>query len=218
MVSRTRPTGARRGHVPHADKQALSGLVAAILINAFSSPSAASPPQRHQFWIASPHQSVMQRHLLEAVSPTPGEHMLEVGSDIGRYSLLIAERLAPAGVLHVTGRDDGILDRVWQKACRRGLENLVASHGDPLHVPIADNQIDGVLLATELGHISDASATWRELARVLRPGGRLVVGELIGAARRSASLQVRTGAEAAGMRFDRCTGTLHAHFLRFVAE
>ena len=61
-----------------------------------------------------------------------------------------------------------------------GSTNLVPTQGDATALPYDDGSIDAVVLTAVLGEIPDQAAALGEIARVLRPGGRLVVGELFG--------------------------------------
>ena len=63
----------------------------------------------------------------------------------------------------------------------RGLANVDRRpRATPRALPYDDDSIDAVVLTAVLGEIPDQDAALREIARVLRPGGRLVVGELFG--------------------------------------
>jgi ubiquinone/menaquinone biosynthesis C-methylase UbiE len=67
-------------------------------------------------------------------------------------------------------------------------------------------------LVAVLGEISDQDAALRELARVLKPAGRLAVGELFGDPHWVSPATLRRQAEAAGLRFDRRVGRLLGHY------
>ena len=67
-----------------------------------------------------------------------------------------------------------------RRAREAGLGNMVPTQGDARELPYDDDAVDGAYLVTVLGEIPDQEAALRELARVVRPGGRVVVGELIG--------------------------------------
>jgi ubiquinone/menaquinone biosynthesis C-methylase UbiE len=67
-----------------------------------------------------------------------------------------------------------------------------------------------------LGEIPDQPAALRELARVLKPGGRLVVGELFGDPHRVSPGRLRARAEAEGLAFELRSGPAIGYFARFV--
>ena len=82
-------------------------------------------------------------------------------------------------------------------------------------LPYADATFDAAYLAAVLGEISDQDAALRELARVLKPGGRLVVGELFGDPHWVSPTKLQTRGEAAGLRFERRSGSPLGYFARF---
>ena len=64
-----------------------------------------------------------------------------------------------------------------RRARRAGVHNIVASRGDAERLPYPDGQFDAAYLIGVLGEIPDQTAALRELRRVLKPEGRLVIGE-----------------------------------------
>ena len=102
-----------------------------------------------------------------------------------------------------------------RRAGERGLANIAPTQGDARRLPYPDGAFDAAYLVTVLGEIPDQEAALRELARVLRPGGRLVVGELFGDPHWVAPAQLRRRAEAAGLRFNRRVGRLAGHYTVF---
>ena len=82
-------------------------------------------------------------------------------------------------------------------------------------MPFEDGTFDAAYLVTVLGEIPDQAAAMRELARVLRPGGRLVVGELIGDPHYVGINSMRLRAAAAGLEFERREGGRLGYFARF---
>ena len=84
-------------------------------------------------------------------------------------------------------------------------------------MPFEDGTFDAAYLVTVLGEIPDQAAAMRELARVLRPGGRLVVGELIGRPPlRRASTRCASARSRAGLEFERREGGRLGYFARFM--
>ena len=163
-------------------------------------------PFAEDLWVEAPHPLITRRRLLEILAPMPGERVLEVGPGSGYYALPTAERLGPSGRLDVLDIQQQMLDRTLARARARGLSQLVASQGDATKLPYAAGSFDAAYMISTLGQTADQTAALRELRRVLRPGGRLVVGEVavdphgvfLGALRRSAAeaglqLQARSG-------------------------
>jgi len=174
-------------------------------------------PYGQRFWVEAPHPLITRRRLLEALVPTAGERLLEIGPGTGYYSLPVADRLAPGGALELVDIQQKMLDHTLRQAAKAGIGNLVARQADARALPFEDDRFDGAFLVTVLGEIPDPARALRELARVLRPGGRLVVGELVGDPHWVRPTRLRANAEAAGLRFDRRIGTPLGYFARFVA-
>src|SRR5688572_18430260 len=137
-------------------------------------------PYSQRFWVEAPHPFITRARLREALDPRPGERLLEVGPGTGYYALPVADWLMPGGTLEIFDLQQDFLDHTMARAGEAGLENLVPTQGDAQALPYADVRFDGAYLATVLGEIPDQSAAVRELARVVRPGGRIVFGELFG--------------------------------------
>lgn len=109
--------------------------------------------------------------------PHPGERLLEIGPGTGYYTLDIAPLLRPEGTLEILDLQPGFLDETMRRAAARGIENVVPTQGDAQALPYEDGRFDAVYLVAVLGEVPDKDAAIREIRRVLKPGGRLVVGE-----------------------------------------
>ena len=192
-------------------------VAAAVLASALwwrRNPSAC--PYGQRFWVELPHPLITRERLREILAPEPGERLLEIGPGTGSYSLDLAEWIAPAGTLEIFDLQQEMLDHTMARAGERGLTDLVATQGDARELPYADHSVDGVVLITVLGEIPDPELALREIARVLRPGGRLIVGELFGDPHYTSPKALRARAEAAGLRFDIRSGPAAGYFARFV--
>src|SRR4051812_16546898 len=135
-------------------------------------------PYGQRFWVEAPHPLITRRRLHVILEPRPGERILEIGPGTGYYTLDLADATGPDGAVEVLDVQQEMLDHTIRRARERGLWNVNANQGDAQGLPY-DDGFDAVVLITVLGEIPDQDAALREVARVLRPGGRLVVGELL---------------------------------------
>jgi len=170
-------------------------------------------PYGQRFVIQLPHPGITRRGLMETLEPRPGERLLELGPGTGYYSLPVAERLA-GGTLDIFDIQQEMLDHVMRLAGDRGLRNIEPRLGDARKLPYPDDHFDGAFLVTVLGEIPDQEAAVRELARVLKPGGRVVFGEMIVDPHIVMTGALRRHAVAAGLEFERRRGSPLAFFAR----
>jgi ubiquinone/menaquinone biosynthesis C-methylase UbiE len=189
---------------------ALLGAVAAVALWWRRHPSAC--PYSQRFWVQAPHPLVTCKRLREALGPQAGERLLEVGPGTGYYAVPVAEWLGPEGTLEVFDLQQEMLDHTAGRAREAGLKTIVPTQGDARALPYGDDAVDGAYLVTVLGEIPDQEAALRELARVVRPGGRVVVGEVIGDPHWVAPGALRRRAEAAGLRLERRIGSPLGYF------
>ena len=171
-------------------------------------------PYGQRFWVEAPHPIITRDRLRSVLRPQPGERLLELGVGTGYYSCELAEWVAPDGTLELFDLQQKFLDHTMRAAADRGLTNLVPTQGDATSLPYDDASIDAVILTAVLGEIPDAPAALREIRRVLKPDGRLVVGELFGDPHFTtrASLQ-RLGADA-GLELVEHSGPWFGYFAR----
>jgi ubiquinone/menaquinone biosynthesis C-methylase UbiE len=172
-------------------------------------------PYGQRFWVQPPHPFVTRSRLRGSLAPQPGERILEVGPGTGYYSLHVADWLLPGGQLDVFDLQQEMLDHTIGRAHAARLTNIVPAQGDARELPYADATFDGAYLTAVLGEIPDQDAALRELARVLKPGGRLVVGELFGDPHWVSPKRLRERARNAGLKSSERTGTALGYFMRF---
>ena len=171
-------------------------------------------PYGQRFWVEAPHPIITRDRLRAVLRPQPGERLLEIGVGTGYYSHEMAEWVGPEGRLELFDLQQEFLDHVMRGAAERQLGNLVPTQGDATALPFEDASVDAVVLTAVLGEIPDRAAALAEIRRVLKPGGRLVVGELFGDPHFTtrASLE-QLGAEA-GLRLDERSGNWFGYFGR----
>jgi len=137
-------------------------------------------PYSQKFWVEAPHPLITRDRLREVLEPAPGDRVLEIGPGTGYYTLDMAEWVGPEGTIEIFDLQQEFLDHTMGRAREAGRSNVVATQGDATDLPYEEDSIDAVVLTAVLGEIPDRAAALREIARVLKPGGRLVVGELFG--------------------------------------
>jgi ubiquinone/menaquinone biosynthesis C-methylase UbiE len=174
-------------------------------------------PYSQRFWVEAPHPFITRERLREILEPRPGEHVLEVGPGTGYYALPMASWLAPEGLLDVVDLQQEMLDHTSRRAREQGIANIVPTRADATSLPYPDQSFDAAYLVTVLGEIPDQGAALRELRRVVKPGGRIVVGELFGDPHMVTHGALRNRATASGLRVDHKLGGRLWHFTRLRA-
>jgi ubiquinone/menaquinone biosynthesis C-methylase UbiE len=99
-----------------------------------------------------------------------------VGVGTGHYTLDIAERIAPDGVLDILDLQRETLDHTVRKASERHIANIIATQGDAQQLPYPDDTFDAAYMMVTLREVPDLGAALCELWRVLKPDGRPIVG------------------------------------------
>ncbi len=200
-------------------KRAIVLALAAVAAGALwwrKNPSAC--PYGQRFWVEMPHPLITRARLREALDPKPGERILEVGPGTGYYALPMAGWLAPGGTLELLDLQREMLDHTLRRAGEQGIDGIVATQADATRMPYEDASLDGAYLVLVLGEIPDQEAALRELHRVVRPGGRVVVGELFGDPHWVSPAALERRANAAGLRLERRIGTPAGYFARLARD
>lgn len=171
-------------------------------------------PYGQRFWVEAPHPVITRERLRSVLRPEPGERILEIGPGVGYYTLDMAEWVGPAGKVEIFDLQQEFLDHTTKRAVERGLENVVPTQGDATALPYEEASMDAVVLTAVLGEIPDPIAALREIARVLEPSGRLIVGELFGDPHFTTQASLKSQAAAAGLQWETRSGNWFAYFAR----
>ena len=174
-------------------------------------------PYGQRFWVEAPHPIITRERLRDVLRAESGERILEIGPGTGYYTLDLAEWVGVEGKIEIFDLQQEMLDHTMRRAAERGLANVEPSLGDAVALPYEDDSMDAVVLITVLGEIPDRDAALREVRRVLRPGGRLVVGELFGDPHFQTFAGLRERSQAAGLSYEERSGGWFAYFARFGA-
>jgi SAM-dependent methyltransferase len=118
-----------------------------------------------------------RRRLDTLLRPRAGERILEIGPGTGLQSLHVAPQLGADGQLCVLDIQQQMLDHVMARAARHGICNISPHLASADALPFGSGGFDAAYLVTVLGETPVPLATLTELRRVLKPGGRLVIGE-----------------------------------------
>ncbi len=109
----------------------------------------------------------------------PGMTVLDLGSGAGFDAFLAAERVGPTGRVLGVDMTDEMLALARANAARRGATNVEFRHGRLEALPVEDGTVDLVISNCVLNLVPDKAAAFREIARVLAPGGTISVSDLV---------------------------------------
>jgi ubiquinone/menaquinone biosynthesis C-methylase UbiE len=175
-------------------------------------------PYALRFSLALPRPFLTRSRLRELLSLRLGERVLEVGPGTGYYSLHAARWLEPGGTLDILDIQQEMLDDTMQRAQALGISNVLPTRGDAQVLPYPDGHFDAAYLVATLGEVPDKQRALRELRRVLKPGGRLVVGESQPDPHMVSLDKLRKLADIAGLSYEGRIGGRLGYFASFRAS
>lgn len=120
--------------------------------------------------IANPH----------TIAPiVPGETVLDIGCGAGTDLLLAARRVGPSGRAIGIDMTETMRDRARASAVAAGLTNVEVRPGDATTLPLPDASVDVVISNGVLNLVPEKDKAFTEIRRVLRPGGRLQLADIV---------------------------------------
>ena len=172
-------------------------------------------PYGLRLWVQVPRPFLTHDRLEEALSLSGGERVLEIGPGTGFYTPHLA-RWVGDGAVEILDIQQEMLDHTMRQVERLGIKNVSPKLADAVSLPYPNKSMDVVIMVTVFGEIPDGDAALKEIHRVLKPNGRLVIGSIaVGDPHFESLSKLGRRTERVGLRPDKTVGPPFAYFAAF---
>lgn len=124
-------------------------------------------------------KAAQARIIIENLDLKPGMKVIDIGCGPGRITIPLAKKMGPEEEVVAMDIQEGILDRIRQKALDANLHNIIYLQAGIGEGRLTLNHYDHALLVSVLGEIPDQKAALQEIFNVLKQGGILSITETI---------------------------------------
>ncbi len=142
----------------------------------------------------------------------PGEVVLDLGSGAGFDCFLAAQQVGPTGRVIGVDMTHEMLAKARENAAKIGATNVEFRLGELEHLPVADNTVDVAISNCVVNLVPDKAQVFRETYRVLKPGGRVAISDVVNETPLSTELKTDTallcGCVAGAAPVDQLSGWL----------